>query len=105
MLISRLVERIMCALSRCASCVEHRDVELDAFVCVQGLIRLLSTCAHGSAAAAETLLLLRISNILKDVLAGSGLVSSTSVSPSSVNRPPEQVCFNFASACFELAMT
>lgn len=59
---------------------------------VQGLIRLLSTCANGSAAAAESLLLLRISSILKDVLAGSGLISSTSVSASSVNRPPEQAC-------------
>ncbi|KAL3701580.1 hypothetical protein R1sor_019602 [Riccia sorocarpa] len=56
-----------------------------------GLIRLLSTCASGSAAAAESLLLLRISNILKDILAGAGVVSSTSVSPSSVNRPPEQL--------------
>lgn len=59
---------------------------------VQGLIRLLSTCASGSAAAAESLLMLRISRILKDVLAGSGLISSTSVSASSVNRPPEQAC-------------
>ncbi|BBM99900.1 E3 ubiquitin-protein ligase TRIP12 [Marchantia polymorpha subsp. ruderalis] len=56
-----------------------------------GLIRLLSTCASGSAAAAESLLLLRISSILKDILAGAGLVSCTSVSPSSVNRPPEQL--------------
>jgi E3 ubiquitin-protein ligase TRIP12 len=55
------------------------------------LIRLLSTCASGSAAAAESLLQLRISSILKNILAGSGLVSSTSVSPSSVNRPPEQL--------------
>ena len=59
---------------------------------MQGLIRLLSTCASGSAAAAESLLLLRISSILKDVLAGSGLISSTSVSALSVNRPPEQAC-------------
>lgn len=59
---------------------------------VQGLIRLLSTCASGSAGAAESLLLLRISSILKDVLAGSGLVSSTSGSGLSVNRPPEQAC-------------
>lgn len=59
---------------------------------MQGLIRLLSTCASGSAAAAESLLQLRISSILKDVLAGSGLISSTSVSSSSVNRPPEQAC-------------
>ena len=57
---------------------------------MQGLIRLLSTCASGSAGAAESLLMLRISSILKDVLAGSGLISSTSGSGSSVNRPPEQ---------------
>lgn len=69
-----------------------RDKLLPGHLLVQGLIRLLSTCASGSAAAAESLLLLRISSILKDVLAGSGLISSTSVSPSSVNRPPEQVC-------------
>ncbi|KAL2649350.1 hypothetical protein R1flu_017478 [Riccia fluitans] len=56
-----------------------------------GLIRLLSTCASGSAAATESLLLLRISSILKDILAGAGVVSCTSVSPSSVNRPPEQL--------------
>lgn len=67
-------------------------------VCVlQGLIRLLSTCASGSAAAAEGLLLLRISSILKDILAGAGLVSSTTVSPSSVNRPPEQVSLSLFS--------
>lgn len=59
---------------------------------LQGLIRLLSTCASGSAAAAESLLFLRISSILKDILAGSGLISSTAVSPSAINRPPEQVC-------------
>lgn len=56
-----------------------------------GLIRLLSTCASGSAVGAESLLLLNISGILKDILAGSGLVSSISVSPSAVNRPPEQL--------------
>ncbi|CAM6105259.1 unnamed protein product [Calypogeia fissa] len=56
-----------------------------------GLIRLLSTCASGSASAAESLLLLRISSILKDILAGAGLVPSTTVAPSSVNRPPEQL--------------
>lgn len=58
---------------------------------MQGLIRLLSTCASGSAGAAESLLKLRISSTLKDVLAGSGLISSTSVTASPVNRPPEQV--------------
>ncbi|KAG0597138.1 hypothetical protein M758_UG314500 [Ceratodon purpureus] len=56
-----------------------------------GLIRVLSTCASGSSGAAESLLMLRISSILKDVLAGSGLISSTSGSGSSVNRPPEQL--------------
>ncbi len=72
----------------------HCDVGINC-VCLfwQVLIRLLSTCASGSAAAAESLLQLRISSILKNILAGSGLVSSTSVSPSSVNRPPEQVMF------------
>ena len=60
---------------------------------LQGLIRLLSTCASGSAVAAENLLLLNVSSILKDILAGSGLVASISVVPSSMNRPPEQVLF------------
>eukprot|EP01018_Ginkgo_biloba_P019050 Gb_20278 [translate_table: standard] len=54
-----------------------------------GLIRLLSTCASGSTLAAKTLLLLGISSILKDILAGSGLASTISVSPA-FNRPPEQ---------------
>ena len=57
---------------------------------LQGLIRLLSTCAS---VAAENLLLLNVSSILKDILAGSGLVASISVVPSSMNRPPEQVLF------------
>jgi E3 ubiquitin-protein ligase TRIP12 len=55
------------------------------------LIRLLSICAGGSPAAAESLLQLQISSILQKVLAGSGLTSSTSASPRSVSRPPEQV--------------
>ncbi|KAL0383939.1 UNVERIFIED_CONTAM: E3 ubiquitin-protein ligase UPL3 [Sesamum radiatum] len=55
-----------------------------------GLIRLLSTCASGSALGAKSLLLLGISGILKDILSGSGLVSSMSVSPS-LSRPTEQV--------------
>lgn len=57
---------------------------------LQGLIRLLSTCASGSALAAKTLLLLGISSILKDILSGSGQVSSVSTSPA-LTRPPEQV--------------
>lgn len=52
---------------------------------------MLSTCASGSAVAAESLLLLNVSSILKDILAGSGPVASISVVPSSMNRPPEQV--------------
>ncbi|XAR72704.1 Ubiquitin--protein ligase [Bertholletia excelsa] len=55
-----------------------------------GLIRLLSTCASGSPLGAKTLLLLGISGILKDILAGSGLVASVSVSPA-LSRPPEQI--------------
>ncbi|XP_011088600.1 E3 ubiquitin-protein ligase UPL3 [Sesamum indicum] len=55
-----------------------------------GLIRLLSTCASGSALGAKSLLLLGISGILKDILSGSGLVSSMSVSPS-LSRPTEQI--------------
>ncbi|KAK1274292.1 E3 ubiquitin-protein ligase UPL3 [Acorus gramineus] len=55
-----------------------------------GLIRLLSTCASGSPLSAKTLLLLGISGILKDILSGSGLVSSISVSPA-LTRPPEQI--------------
>ncbi|PIN19161.1 putative ubiquitin fusion degradation protein [Handroanthus impetiginosus] len=55
-----------------------------------GLIRLLSTCASGSALGAKSLLLLGISGILKDILLGSGLVSSVSVSPA-LSRPPEQI--------------
>lgn len=64
---------------------------------MQGLIRLLSTCASGSPLGAKTLLLLGISGILKDILSGSGLVASISVSPA-ISRPPEQVlavCFYF----------
>ncbi|KAK6143373.1 hypothetical protein DH2020_023721 [Rehmannia glutinosa] len=55
-----------------------------------GLIRLLSTCASGSPLGAKSLLLLGISGILKDILQGSGLVSSMSVSPA-LNRPSEQI--------------
>lgn len=59
-------------------------------ICMQGLIRLLSTCASGSPLGAKSLLLLGISGILKDILAGSGFASSMSVSPA-LSRPPEQV--------------
>ncbi|KAK4424057.1 E3 ubiquitin-protein ligase UPL3 [Sesamum alatum] len=55
-----------------------------------GLIRLLSTCASGSPLGAKSLLLLGISGILKDILSGSGLVSSVSVSPA-LSRPSEQI--------------
>ncbi|KAK4437635.1 E3 ubiquitin-protein ligase UPL3 [Sesamum alatum] len=55
-----------------------------------GLIRLLSTCASGSALGAKSLLLLGISGILKDILSVSGLVSSMSVSPA-LSRPTEQI--------------
>ncbi|PWA53966.1 ubiquitin-transferase [Artemisia annua] len=55
-----------------------------------GLIRLLSTCASGSPLGSKTLLLLGISGILKEILSGSGLVATMSVSPA-LSRPPEQV--------------
>ncbi|CAA0815645.1 E3 ubiquitin-protein ligase UPL3 [Striga hermonthica] len=55
-----------------------------------GLIRLLSTCASGSPLGAKSLLLLGISGTLREILQGSGLVSSMSVSPA-LSRPPEQV--------------
>jgi E3 ubiquitin-protein ligase TRIP12 len=61
------------------------------YLSLQVLVRLLSICAGGSPAAAESLLQLQISSILQKVLAGSGLTSSTSASPRSVSRPPEQV--------------
>lgn len=57
---------------------------------MQGLIRLLSTCASGSPLGAKTLLLLGISGILKDILSGSGLIASISVS-AALSKPPEQV--------------
>lgn len=57
---------------------------------MQGLVRLLSTCARSSHLGAKTLLLLGISGILKDKLSGSGLVVSMSVSPA-LSRPPDQV--------------
>ncbi|KAL4585042.1 hypothetical protein LXL04_009655 [Taraxacum kok-saghyz] len=56
----------------------------------QGLIRLLSTCASGSPLGSKTLLLMGISGILKDILSGSGLVATMSVSPA-LSRPPEQI--------------
>ncbi|GJZ50888.1 E3 ubiquitin protein ligase UPL3 isoform X1 [Tanacetum coccineum] len=55
-----------------------------------GLIRLLSTCASGSPLGSKTLLLLGISGILKEILSGSGLVATMSVSPA-LSRPPEQI--------------
>lgn len=58
---------------------------------LQGLIRLLSTCASGSPLGAKTLLLLGISGILKDILSGSDLVATVSISPA-LSKPPEQVC-------------
>lgn len=57
---------------------------------MQGLIRLLSSCASGSPLGAKTLLLLGISGILKEILSGSGVSSNASVSPA-LSRPPEQV--------------
>lgn len=57
---------------------------------IQGLIRLLSTCASGSLLAAKTLLLLGISGTLKDILSGSSLIAGTSVSPA-LSRPADQV--------------
>ncbi|GBG69914.1 hypothetical protein CBR_g4741 [Chara braunii] len=56
-----------------------------------GLVRLLATCAAGSAAVAESLLQSGISGILREILAGTGMVSSTLVPPSALNRPPEQL--------------
>ncbi|XP_010531539.1 PREDICTED: E3 ubiquitin-protein ligase UPL3 [Tarenaya hassleriana] len=55
-----------------------------------GLIRLLSTCASGSPLGAKTLLLLGISGILKDILAGSGVSANVSVSPA-LSRPADQI--------------
>ncbi|OIT27638.1 PREDICTED: E3 ubiquitin-protein ligase UPL3-like [Nicotiana attenuata] len=55
-----------------------------------GLIRLLSTCASGSPLGAKTLMILGISRILKDILSGSGLVATVSISPA-LSRPPEQI--------------
>ncbi|XP_059436902.1 E3 ubiquitin-protein ligase UPL3-like [Corylus avellana] len=55
-----------------------------------GLIRLLSTCASGSPLGSKTLLLLGISGILKDILAGSGISTNASVSPA-LSRPAEQI--------------
>uniref|UniRef100_A0A7N0T0D4 HECT-type E3 ubiquitin transferase n=1 Tax=Kalanchoe fedtschenkoi TaxID=63787 RepID=A0A7N0T0D4_KALFE len=55
-----------------------------------GLIRLLAICASGSPLGAKTLLLSGISGTLKDILSGSGVVSSMSVSPA-LSRPPEQI--------------
>lgn len=57
---------------------------------MQGLIRLLSTCASGSPLCAKNLLLLGISGILKDILSGSGVSANTSVPPA-LSRPAEQV--------------
>ncbi|XP_071716765.1 E3 ubiquitin-protein ligase UPL3-like isoform X2 [Rutidosis leptorrhynchoides] len=55
-----------------------------------GLVRLLSTCASGSPLGSKTLLHLGISGILKDILSGSGLVATMSVSPA-LSRPPDQI--------------
>ncbi|KAE9620318.1 putative aminoacyltransferase, E1 ubiquitin-activating enzyme [Lupinus albus] len=55
-----------------------------------GLIRLLSICASGSPLGAKSQLLLGISGILKDILSGSGVSSSASVSPA-LSRPPDQI--------------
>lgn len=57
---------------------------------MQGLVRLLSTCASGSPLGSKNLLLLGISGIIKDILSGSGLVANMSVSPA-LSSPPEQV--------------
>lgn len=54
------------------------------------LIRLLSTCASSSALSTKELLEMGISGILRDILAGSGLVSQIAV-PFSSNRPPDQL--------------
>jgi E3 ubiquitin-protein ligase TRIP12 len=57
---------------------------------IQGLIRLLSTCASGSPLGAKTLLLLGVSGILKEILSGSG-VSANSPVPPALSRPVDQV--------------
>ncbi|KAH7436064.1 hypothetical protein KP509_05G000700 [Ceratopteris richardii] len=54
-------------------------------------VRLLSTCASGSAAATESLLLLNISSIIKDILAGSGVLCNSTVSPLPTVRFPKQL--------------
>lgn len=58
---------------------------------MQGLIRLLSTCASGSPLGAKSLLLLGISGILKEILSGSGVSSNASSVSPALSRPPEQV--------------
>ncbi|KAG0572814.1 hypothetical protein KC19_VG127600 [Ceratodon purpureus] len=83
-----LVARLISVSNSSVSLIPQASLSSSTYT---GLIRLLSTCASGSAGAAESLLMLRISSILKDVLAGSGLISSTSGSGSSANRPPEQL--------------
>ncbi|KAM3287543.1 hypothetical protein P3S67_020973 [Capsicum chacoense] len=55
-----------------------------------GLIRLLSTCTGGSPSGAKTLMMLGISGILKEILSGSGLMASVSISPS-LSRSAEQI--------------
>eukprot|EP00245_Coleochaete_scutata_P015662 TRINITY_DN706_c0_g1_i1.p1 TRINITY_DN706_c0_g1~~TRINITY_DN706_c0_g1_i1.p1 ORF type:complete len:1941 (-),score=419.45 TRINITY_DN706_c0_g1_i1:667-6414(-) len=56
-----------------------------------GLVRLLATCAAGSAAVAENLLNIGISKTVHDILAGPNLAASTSVSQPALNRPSEQL--------------
>ncbi|XP_076926012.1 E3 ubiquitin-protein ligase UPL3-like [Bidens hawaiensis] len=67
-----------------------------------GLIRLLSTCASGSSLCSKTLMLLVISGILKDILSGSGVVATMSVSPA-LTRPSEQI-FEIVSLINELLL-
>lgn len=57
-----------------------------------GLVRLLSICANGSSVAAESLLEMNISSILRDILTDSGSTSSQSISTVVMNMPSEQLC-------------
>ncbi|MCD7466554.1 E3 ubiquitin-protein ligase upl3, partial [Datura stramonium] len=82
-----LVTQAASLISTCNSGGGQSSLSTETFT---GLIRLLSTCSSGSPLGAKTLMMLGISGILKDILSGSGLMASVSISPS-LSRPAEQI--------------
>lgn len=81
----------MVGVHRLGSCLLPPAPALTLLLCVQGLVRLLATCAAGSPAVVEALLEQGIITILRDALAGAAAGPAAGVGPAALTRSPEQV--------------